>query len=211
MKRICKQCGKDIDLRHFNARYCSMRCKDKTKRLKNFVPLTKLERSVINTKSSRMRTEEGNKKISESYLKTLANPIKRALYNEKIQKSLEGKICDKCGKIYKAKNHRQRYCGSLNGKNGCCWEQRKERNLDSWYKNEYGISFEDFKVLSTKQGDVCNICGKKELERRQLLVDHDHKTGKIRGLLCGKCNRGLGHFQDNILLLQSAIEYLQKE
>ena len=45
---------------------------------------------------------------------------------------------------------------------------------------------------------------------RRLAVDHDHKTGKIRGLLCISCNVGLGHFQDDVELLRSAILYLQE-
>lgn len=43
-----------------------------------------------------------------------------------------------------------------------------------------------------------------------LCVDHDHKTNKFRGLVCGRCNQGLGHFQDNIEILKLAIKYLKK-
>ena len=48
------------------------------------------------------------------------------------------------------------------------------------------------------------ICGKDE----KLVVDHDHKTGKVRGLLCNHCNRGLGHFRDNVKFLEDAVKYL---
>jgi phage/plasmid primase-like uncharacterized protein len=54
---------------------------------------------------------------------------------------------------------------------------------------------------STKE---CVICGAKE----KLAVDHDHKTGKIRGMLCNHCNRGLGHFRDDPTLLEFAAQYL---
>jgi Recombination endonuclease VII len=55
----------------------------------------------------------------------------------------------------------------------------------------YGLSTEDRKALLARQGGVCGICKKKG---RKLHVDHCHETGKVRGLLCGKCNRGLGHY-----------------
>ena len=50
----------------------------------------------------------------------------------------------------------------------------------------------------------CVICGVQE----SLVVDHDHKTGKIRGMLCNHCNRGLGHFRDDPTLLEFAAQYL---
>lgn len=66
------------------------------------------------------------------------------------------------------------------------------------------------------QGGVCAICG--EIERvvkqdglpRQISVDHCHKTGHFRGLLCGNCNRAIGLFGDDIDVLASAISYLQQ-
>ena len=75
----------------------------------------------------------------------------------------------------------------------------------------------DYEALSKAQGGRCAICGRKETIKnylngnsRRLAIDHDHKTDKIRGLLCGKCNRGLGLFRDNIDFLQKAVRYLKK-
>jgi hypothetical protein len=83
---------------------------------------------------------------------------------------------------------------------------RKEGNL----RRTYGISIEEYGILLKKQGGRCAICGKIP-NGRDLCVDHDHKTGKIRGLLCHNCNTGIGQFQDNILLLQNTIKYLERE
>lgn len=65
------------------------------------------------------------------------------------------------------------------------------------------ISDEDLKHLKDTT-EECVICG----SEGPLVVDHDHKTGAIRGMLCNHCNRGLGHFRDDPLLLEFAAQYL---
>lgn len=81
----------------------------------------------------------------------------------------------------------------------------------------YGMSLDDYDILLGQQGGVCAICENPETQRSNkngaidsLRVDHDHDTGKVRGLLCSKCNFGIGQFQDNIDLLKRAIVYLRK-
>ncbi len=76
---------------------------------------------------------------------------------------------------------------------------------------KYGVTEEEFNRMRTEQEFKCKICGKHENDQvRRLSLDHDHKTGEIRGLLCDNCNVGLGNFQDSPEILQSAINYLQK-
>ena len=61
-----------------------------------------------------------------------------------------------------------------------------------------------------EQDGCCKLCNKHQsLFKRRLAVDHCHSTGRIRGLLCGNCNKGLGNFQDSKILLHKAIEYLK--
>ena len=76
----------------------------------------------------------------------------------------------------------------------------------------YGISGEDYEKLFKKQGGQCAICGTIDPRGRQnvFVVDHDHKTGKVRGLLCDKCNRGLGMFSDDPKKTAAATIYLLK-
>lgn len=76
-------------------------------------------------------------------------------------------------------------------------------------KYKYGLTLDDFNVMAEQQGNVCQICGNLR-GRDSLCVDHDHDTGAVRGLLCVNCNSGLGHFEDKIDWLESAINYLKK-
>lgn len=71
----------------------------------------------------------------------------------------------------------------------------------------YGLSVEDYLTLLSKQGGVCAICGVAPTTRK-LAVDHNHDTGKNRGLLCDNCNNGLGRFKDDPTRLRSAASYL---
>lgn len=78
-------------------------------------------------------------------------------------------------------------------------------------KQVYGITLEEYEQMSRGQGDVCKICKEPEKKlARKLSIDHNHDTGEIRGLLCSLCNLMLGHAKDSILILESAIVYLQR-
>lgn len=84
---------------------------------------------------------------------------------------------------------------------------KKHYNLDSrrvkTYKS-YGLTEEDYLSLFESQDGKCWICG----DDGKLFIDHCHKTGKVRGLLCPHCNRGLGGFKDNLDSLANAMVYL---
>ncbi len=75
---------------------------------------------------------------------------------------------------------------------------------------KYDMTPESYAVLLEKQGGVCAICLGVCSMGRRLSVDHDHSTGKVRGLLCGGCNVGIGRFKDDPALLRAAITYLAK-
>ncbi len=76
------------------------------------------------------------------------------------------------------------------------------------FKN-HNITEEQYIEIFNKQKGRCNICGKHQDELKTALhIDHNHLTGKIRGLLCMKCNRGIGYLNDNIDLLLKAIDHL---
>jgi len=73
-------------------------------------------------------------------------------------------------------------------------------------KSRYGITPEDLKEMKMSQDSKCAICNKDV----PLKVDHDHSTNVVRGLLCNGCNRGIGFFNENVSVLESAIRYLNK-
>lgn len=87
---------------------------------------------------------------------------------------------------------------------------RRAKNRISHYKNTYGLTVQDLEDLKEKQYHRCLICDRHEKELNHIFrVDHDHKTGKIRGLLCHNCNCGLGHFRDDADLVAQAMYYLR--
>ena len=85
--------------------------------------------------------------------------------------------------------------------------------------SDYGISYEQYLAMEEEQGGCCSICErpKEDCQRRTkygkvraLEVDHCHKTGKIRGLLCASCNTTIGHMEDDTHRLRKAINYLER-
>ncbi len=87
----------------------------------------------------------------------------------------------------------------------------KERAL----KDSFGIDLREYEDMLIAQKGCCAICNKRETMKRKgkdvaLAVDHCHKTGQVRGLLCTACNKGLGQFEDNQVSLSNAISYLAK-
>ena len=78
-------------------------------------------------------------------------------------------------------------------------------------KRDYGLAPEDFDEILKSQDGVCALCDAPPSrgDMGTLHVDHDHTTGEIRGLLCGRCNRALGLLQDKPELLREAIRYLE--
>ncbi len=84
-------------------------------------------------------------------------------------------------------------------------EQIRKYNL----KKQFGLSIDQYNTMLAEQNNVCCICGLIDRKYR-LAVDHCHKTGKIRGLLCSNCNQGIGHLKDNPALLRKAADYVER-
>ena len=94
------------------------------------------------------------------------------------------------------------------------YESSAERkSTQSWRHifRKYGLTKEQWNELLLAQNSCCKICKEHYSKLSSILcVDHCHTTGKIRGLLCRECNKGLGNFKDSEQFLLNAIEYLKK-
>ncbi len=83
-------------------------------------------------------------------------------------------------------------------------EHVRRRNI-----TRYGISVEEYERMASEHAGKCGICLEPCKSKARLGIDHDHRTGVVRGLLCDACNRGLGYFHDNPKKLRAAAQYLE--
>lgn len=137
---------------------------------------------------------------------------------------LQGR-CVPCGSAYFRK-YRPANLEAIRSTARACQARRlrdpvKSRQiLDSNLRSAYGITVEDFERMVFEQGGSCAICGNvpsigmskngARAKHSRLCVDHDHATGKVRGLLCHGCNVGIGWFGDRVSALRSAADYLTR-
>lgn len=75
------------------------------------------------------------------------------------------------------------------------------------YRQKYGIGLAEVEAMKAAQNGLCAICGTNAAAQ----IDHDHRTKKVRGILCDGCNGGLGLFDDDIHAMKRAIEYLERD
>ncbi len=100
-----------------------------------------------------------------------------------------------------------------------CWAREYNKGRDytsdtstwrrNYLKSEYGLTVEAYKAMLEAQNGVCALCLRNRHKTRHLCVDHNHKNGKVRGILCNPCNRSLGLVEDT-KWLERAISYLAK-
>jgi hypothetical protein len=130
---------------------------------------------------------------------------------------IQYKYCRKCKKSKQAKFVNKLLCTT-------CGKETKDRQRkmynskeykiiarDKRLKKEYGIGIDDYNKMFNEQNGACYICKKHQSELNSTLaVDHCHKTGKVRGLLCYKCNTALGLIYESIGSLINMIDYIKK-
>ena len=121
-------------------------------------------------------------------------------------KKFRQKVCRFCGEVFEPKAPSHFYCCQDCAE--CGWSE-------GYIKRSYGMTFEQWVCMYEKAGGSCQICGSRGFKmnpnhQMTLLVDHDHSTGEVRGMLCHNCNRALGLFHDSIDDLKQAVSYLER-
>ena len=160
---------------------------------------------MISTRSKRLAA-----RLHKEYLRKERNRWKNRVKNGR-------KSCAKCGKkkpldqFHKNKRSfdgRKSYCKACSIE---CQEILREKDPShirmAQIKTKYNLSSKEYEDLLKRQRRKCAIC--RQPFDRTPNVDHNHRTGKVRGLLCTNCNAGLGNFLDKIPLLTAAISYLR--
>jgi hypothetical protein len=135
----------------------------------------------------------------------------RRAYNKKWRESEHGREFDKERNASpERREYRKKYKQTEAGKRSNNKYRNKpevkEKIKDRRLQIRYGITMAEYWNMVAVQGGVCAICMKPD--GKKLHVDHDHKSGKIRGLLCGNCNKALGLFKDDTKILVTALSYL---
>ena len=142
-------------------------------------------------------------------------------------KEMECYTCKKTKEVlhYYKFELRRRYpeCKECKSKRGKIYNSSKGKYLGLKRRLSISIDEERYKDMMRTQNHVCAICKNpekieispkskysSEAESRSLAVDHDHKTGKVRGLLCGRCNIMIGFAQDSVEILKSAVKYVKQ-
>jgi hypothetical protein len=106
-----------------------------------------------------------------------------------------------------AENYREEHQKELNEQQKARYAADKDKHAAFNRLHKHGITKEDYAIRLKDQQGKCAICG---CLPKKLCVDHDHETGKIRGLLCNNCNLMLGHSKDSVERLRNAADYLDK-
>lgn len=193
-QRQCKQCGELFTRSNRNARFCSAACKDAASGQRRHVPdygprncerceqpLPDRRRRDMRFCSARCSDGWNNARKREKWLAENAAADRR---------------CAGCGEPLESDRARDvRYCSRA-----CRIRSRRHE--------AYGLTRAELDTLLA-QHEQCAICGGSEWGRKGPQVDHCHKTGRVRGVLCINCNNGLGRFADDPARLRAAAQYLE--
>lgn len=146
----------------------------------------------------------------------LVGPFNRAATMRARAVAAVAKTCTTCKETKPAE-----YFGKVAGdefllRSSCrlCLNRKRAESQLAKMLNHYGLTWDSYLAMLRNQGDVCAICKNPESTNRvkwvPLNIDHCHKTGRVRGLLCTKCNLGVGNFNDEATRLEEALAYLKR-
>lgn len=190
------------------------------KQLEKYKHLVTLETSVTKCCTrclelkplSDFHQDKSKRKGCRSFCRVCANGKRDASRQEqyRILRELETESTKACPKCFTIKPLSEFSYDSTHRKNRQSY--CKQCSQSNHYEQKYDITLEEFNSRLSQQNDCCSICGAHYSNSRsgKLAVDHCHKTGKVRELLCISCNGGLGLFKDDPDVLRRAAQYLEK-
>ena len=133
------------------------------------------------------------------------------MFTKKCTNCGEEKPTSEFGPRKEAKDGLRYHCNTCRASIARDWRVRnpKKAREVSWRQQGIPVSFGEYEAMLESQGGVCAVCEGIVLDGRTLHVDHDHVTGRVRGILCARHNHGIGLFNDNAALLRKAADYLE--
>lgn len=160
------------------------------------------ERRIQSAKDIQQRNKEARKEYMKAYYAANPDKFKRITPEQREQRNAARR------KLY-AENAEVREAMKAAVK---AWQEGNPHKRKAQRLKKYGIEVSDFEGMMAMQKGRCAICGFEETDSPKLfpVVDHCHKTGRVRGILCMSCNQGLGKFKDDVDLLMTAAAYLAK-
>jgi hypothetical protein len=185
-KRVCLNCG--TGLGPYRKKYCSGKCYYEYRKNNNRDSWNSIRR-----KAQKRYYEKHKLEIKAYHAKH------RKVYYQ--------------GHIYEEKEYHKKYYQNNRDKFKLYARNYYNKHRNDFLVKKYGISVEGIKKIFDLQCGKCAICGTNKWTgtSKSPHVDHDHKTNKVRGLLCGKCNQMIGLASENPVVLLSAAKYLGRE
>jgi len=197
MKRICNLCNIEKELSEFYTY-------KKDDKIFYFFRCKECLREERIRKMQDPEFKKKNQKYANRFKENHPDYFKKYMENNKDKYK---ETINRCAKLYYEKNKEYVKNYSKEYRRKLKSEQKRNYRL----KAKYDITLEEFNELKVKQNNKCSIC-KTELDqtdrKTKSNLDHNHTTGKVRGILCHKCNTGIGLLNEDIEILASAIEYL---
>jgi hypothetical protein len=183
-----KRCGKTFDPGRSTQRYCSRKCglREKSRLWRKTHPEKAREYSERHYKANPEKAYEASRRWQK------ANPEKKRKYALRYYRTHREKV----------REYSRRYQAT-----------HPEQSLH--YLAAYGLTVAGYVTMLAAQNGACAICHQPEKTTHngkgiRLSVDHDHETGRVRGLLCAKCNLGIGRLGESVERLRQAVDYLER-